>query len=212
MPSGLARQLDWSRTFTAEQIDGLAREPLPTERAVLDLHAQLARSRDAVAACDPLNARLDVDRELFLPGDLLPKVDRMSMAHSLEVRVPYLDHEVTDWMLALPGRFKGRAGKGKPLLRRLSRTLLPPRLVARRKQGFDVPVGPWMRGALREPLTDLLAEETVRRRGLFEPRVVTDLVSEHLRGEADHGERLWLLAALEGWQQGVLDRLPAVAE
>ena len=206
MAPGLARQLDWSRVFGAARIDALAAEALPSEERLLELHAGLGARWDARAAADPLQARLETDRELFLPGDLLPKVDRMSMAHSLEVRVPYLDHAVTDWMLSLPGRFKGRCLRGKPLLRALSGRALPAELVARRKQGFDVPISAWLRGPLREPLTDLLSEGTVRRRGLFRPEPVSSMMREHLSGEADHGERLWLLLALEGWQQQVLDR------
>jgi len=132
-------------------------------------------------------------------------VDRMSMAHSLEVRVPYLDHDVVDWMLRLPGRYKAGGGRGKLLLRRLSATLLPRKLVAPRKQGFDVPISGWLRGPLREAMTDLLAEETVRRRGLFRPEAVLRMVREHLEKQADHGERLWLLVALEGWQRQVLE-------
>jgi asparagine synthase (glutamine-hydrolysing) len=85
---------------------------------------------------------------------------------------------------------------------------LPPSLVARRKQGFDVPVSDWLRGALREPLGDYLAEETVRRRGLFRPAAVSTMMREHLSGRADHGERLWLLMALEGWSRVALDRAP----
>jgi asparagine synthase (glutamine-hydrolysing) len=206
MPRGLDRQLDWSRVFAAAEIDALASEPLPDESRVLALHEELARRWQERAEIDPINARLETDRELFLPGDLLPKVDRMSMAHSLEVRVPYLDNELADFVLSQPGRRKVRGRQVKWMLRRFAATVLPESAAGRRKQGFDVPVAEWLRGTLRDALTDYLSEAAVRRRGLFRPETVASMVKQHLRGEADHGERLWLLMALEGWMQATLDR------
>ena len=139
----------------------------------------------------------------------MPKVDRMSMAHSLEVRVPYLDNELTEFVLAQPGSLKVRGRQVKWMLRRFASTLLPNGAATRRKQGFDVPVSSWLRGPLREATTDLLAPRNVRDRGLFKGEVVTRMLEQHFAGEADHGERLWLLMALEGWMQAVLDRRPA---
>jgi asparagine synthase (glutamine-hydrolysing) len=205
MPPGLARQLDWSRVFEPEAIDELAMAPLPTEDALLEAHGDLARDWERRAASDPVNARLEADRALFLPGDLLPKVDRMSMAVSLEVRVPYLDEDLADYVLALPGAHKVGLNEGKKVLRRVARRLLPAQILRRPKQGFDVPIGAWLRGSLREPMTDLLSEAAVRRRGLFRPEVVGRWVREHLADEPGRGEALWLLLALEGWMSRVLD-------
>ena len=205
LSAGLARQLDWSRVFEAESIDELAAEPLPPEDALLEAHADLARAWEQVAARDPVNARLETDRALFLPGCLLPKVDRMSMAVSLEVRVPYLDEDLADYVLALPGRHKVRGREGKVVLRRVAQRLLPAEILHRPKQGFDVPIGAWLRGPLREAMSDLLSEPAVRRRGLFRPAVVTRWIREHLAGEPGRGEPLWLLVALEGWMSRVLD-------
>jgi asparagine synthase (glutamine-hydrolysing) len=205
MPSGLARQLDWSRVLTADAIDELSASPLPGEDALLDAHAGLAKEWERVAAGDPVNARLMTDRVLFLPGDLLPKVDRMSMAASLEVRVPYLDEDLADYVLALPGSQKIHGTKGKAVLRRVAKRLLPASILNRPKQGFDVPIGAWLRGPLKAPMTDLLSEGTVKRRGLFRPEVVTRWIREHDDGHAAHAEPLWLLVALEGWMSRVLD-------
>ena len=95
------------------------------------------------------------------------------------------------------------------MLRRFAATVLPDGLALRRKQGFDVPVADWLRGTLRDALTDYLSDSAVRRRGLFRPETVSSMVKRHLQGEADHGERLWLLMAREGWMQATLDRQPA---
>jgi asparagine synthase (glutamine-hydrolysing) len=209
MPRALDRQLDWSRVYTAAEIDSLAGDPLPDEARMVALHAGLARRWHERAEIDPINARLETDRELFLSGDLLPKVDRMSMAHSLEVRVPYLDNDLADFVLAQPGSRKVRGRQVKWMLRRFAATVLPDGAAFRRKQGFDVPVADWLRGTLRGALTDYLSESAVRRRGLFRPETVSSMVKEHLQGEADHGERLWLLMALEGWMQATLDHQPA---
>jgi asparagine synthase (glutamine-hydrolysing) len=205
MPSGLARQLDWSRVLSASAIDELAAVPLPGEDELLAAHAGLALEWERHAARDPVNARLETDRVLFLPGDLLPKVDRMSMAASLEVRVPYLDEDLADYVISLPGTHKVHGTQGKAVLRRVARELLPASILARPKQGFDVPIGAWLRGSLREPMIDLLSEEAVRRRGLFRPEVVTSWIVGHLAGEPGLGEPLWLLLALEGWMSRVLD-------
>jgi asparagine synthase (glutamine-hydrolysing) len=96
------------------------------------------------------------------------------------------------------------------LLRRLAGELLPEEIVERKKHGFDVPIGEWLRGPLRPALTDYLSEDATRRRGLLRPEGVAALVREHLAGERDRGEALFTLLALEGWQQRVLDRAATV--
>ncbi|MBT8461677.1 MAG: asparagine synthase C-terminal domain-containing protein, partial [Gemmatimonadetes bacterium] len=151
------------------------------------------------AARDPINARLAIDRELFLPGDLLPKVDRMSMAHSLEVRVPYLDNEVADFMLTLPGQFKQSLLRDKIILREVAAALLPKSGALRRKRGFEVPIDDWLRGPLRPALTDLLAPDLVDRQRVLRSSEVTRMVDAHLERRADHGRALWSLMVLSRW-------------
>jgi asparagine synthase (glutamine-hydrolysing) len=211
MHPSLERQLDWGRVFLPEEIDSLATIPLPDEAALAALHDPIAAIWHKMASCDPVNARLWGDLALFLPGDLLPKVDRMSMAHSLEVRVPFLDNELVTYLAALPGHLKVGLRRGKLLLRRAVSGLLPSAAVHRRKQGFDVPVAAWLRGGLRETLLDSLSPEAVQRRGLFRPEAVGQLLRQHLTEGHDHGERLWALLALELWMQRALDRTPGVA-
>jgi asparagine synthase (glutamine-hydrolysing) len=205
MAPGLARQLHWGRIFTSAEIDSLATEPLASEEAMLEPLAGLADRWLRFNRTDPVNGRLTTDRESFLPGDLLPKVDRMSMAHSLEVRVPFLDNEVVDFVLPLPGRLKATLLRDKILLRRAIEPLIPRTTATRRKQAFATPIGPWLRADLRTAATDLLSPESVARRGWFEPGRVTDMLEEHLEKRWDHGTALWTLMVLEHWFRRVDD-------
>jgi asparagine synthase (glutamine-hydrolysing) len=198
MAPGLPRQLDWGRVLGAEAIDRLT-PGLSSEDEMLAPYADLAERWRRFAATDPVNGRLEADREVFLPGDLLPKVDRMSMAHSLEVRVPFLGDEVVDLVLPMPGRLKQTLRRDKVVLRRAARELLPPETVGRRKQGFDVPIGAWLRGPLREAAGDLLSAEGVARCGLCSPGEIVALRDAHLAGRLDLGREVWALLVLHHW-------------
>ncbi len=198
MQPGLKRQLDWGRLFSAEQIDRVAM-PTGRDEEMWRSYSELAERWLQLADSDPVNGRLMTDREVFLPGDLLPKVDRMSMAHSLEVRVPYLDNGVVDLMLGLSGGLKQSLFKDKMLLRASSEGLLPQEATHRRKRGFEVPIGAWLRGALRPAMSDLLAPEKLQRAGVLRPEVVAEMVEQHLEGRHDHGKQLWALVVLSRW-------------
>ena len=136
-----------------------------------------------------------LDVATYLPGDLLLKADIASMAHSLELRSPFLDHEVMALGLALPDRLKARGREGKVALRRAFADELPPDVATRTKTGFGVPLGRWFREDLREIAHDVLSTD----RGWFRPDTVSRLLAEHEAGRADHGHRLWCLLMLELW-------------
>ena len=136
-----------------------------------------------------------LDLETYLPGDLLLKADIASMAHSLELRSPFLDHEVVELGLALPPHLKTRGREGKVALRRAFAADLPSDIGARGKTGFGVPLGRWFREDLRELAHDVLATD----RGWFREDSVKALLDEHETGRADHGHRLWCLLMLELW-------------
>jgi asparagine synthase (glutamine-hydrolysing) len=136
-----------------------------------------------------------LDIETYLPGDLLVKADLASMAHSLELRSPFLDHEVVALGLALPDSLKTRGLEGKVALRRAFAADLPPEIADRGKTGFGVPLGRWFRSDLRDLARELLS----RDRGWFRPEAVRRLLEEHESGRADHGHRLWCLLMLELW-------------
>jgi asparagine synthase (glutamine-hydrolysing) len=147
--------------------------------------------------------RLDV--ATYLPGDLLPKSDIASMAHSLELRSPLLDHRVLELGLSLPDRLKQHGLEGKLALRRAFADQLPPLVAGRGKSGFGVPLAEWFRGELRPLARDVLLDERARGRGLFHGSAVARLIDEHAAGRADHGHRLWTLVMLELWQRAHID-------
>ncbi len=136
-----------------------------------------------------------LDVATYLPGDLLLKADLASMAHSLELRSPFLDHEVVAVGLALPDRLKARGREGKVALRRAFAQDLPAQVAERGKTGFGVPLGRWFREDLRELARDVLSTD----RGWFRPDTVSRLLDEHQTGRVDHGHRLWCLLMLELW-------------
>ena len=147
-----------------------------------------------------------LDTTTYLPGAVLAKVDRMSMAHSLEVRSPLLDHNVYEFAARLPGRLKLRNGTTKWLLRRLAvRRGLPADLVLRPKQGFGVPVGEWFRTDQRAWITDLLLDPRSTGRGILRPDAVRELLDAHVQRRADHAATLWSLAMLELWFRQFID-------
>jgi asparagine synthase (glutamine-hydrolysing) len=153
-----------------------------------------------------VNRYLALDTATYLPGDILMKVDRMSMAHALEVRSPLLDYRLYEFAARLPRRLKVRGLRTKYLLRALARRRgIPEDLVTRRKQGFGVPIGHWFRGPLRSWIEDILLDERARRRAFFRQNEVRRLLRDHLSGSADHTARLWNLAMLELWQRAWID-------
>jgi asparagine synthase (glutamine-hydrolysing) len=153
--------------------------------------------------------RLDI--KTYLPGDLLPKSDIASMAHSLELRSPLLDHRVVELGLALPDHLKRRGREGKIALRRAFADDLPPRVSLRGKSGLGVPLAAWFRGELRPLARELLLGEPARSRGWFRPPAVERLLEDHAAGRADNGHRLWTLVMLELWQRAHVDEPVAAA-
>jgi asparagine synthase (glutamine-hydrolysing) len=145
----------------------------------------------------------------YMQDDILTKVDRTSMAHSLEVRVPLLDHTVVELVTALPAAWKLRGRTTKYLLKKLACRLLPRHIVHRRKRGFGIPVAGWLRGPLRDLAQDLLAPERLRRQGIFEPGAVGGLLAEHLEGRVNHRKPLLTLLLFQLWHDRWLTGNPA---
>jgi asparagine synthase (glutamine-hydrolysing) len=148
------------------------------------------------------------DAETYLPEDILTKIDRMSMAHSLESRVPLLDNEVIAFAATLPAALKIKNRRRKHVLKEAAATLLPRELIDRPKRGFGVPIGVWFRGNLRELFVDTLLSPTSLTRGYFQPAFIRNVIDEHQSGKRDHSFRLWQLVVFERWHRHYVDSRP----
>jgi asparagine synthase (glutamine-hydrolysing) len=151
-----------------------------------------------------LSALQKMDIERSLPLDILTKVDRMSMAHSLEAREPLLDHKLVEFAATIPPRLQLKNGSGKHVFKQALRGVLPDAVIDRPKQGFGIPLGHWFRGGLKDLLHDTLLAGPALRRGLFEPEYVRTLIARHERGR-DLGLQLWTLLSFELWCRAFLD-------
>jgi asparagine synthase (glutamine-hydrolysing) len=203
-----ARLANWFPLFNREALPELLASDMPrpvvtgaTERLIA---GHLSRS-DAVA---PVNRMLYVDTKLWLSDYLLLRGDKLTMAASIEARVPLLDHKLVEFAASLPAGLKLRGLTRKYLLKRVARSLLPSQIVDRKKQGFPIPIAAWFRNEARPVLRDMLAPDTIRRRGLFAPAYVGRLMDEHESGRADHSVLLMGLLAVELWHRAFLDRRP----
>ncbi|NII11166.1 XrtA/PEP-CTERM system amidotransferase [Oleiagrimonas sp. C23AA] len=160
----------------------------------------------------PLSLAQYLDFKTWLPGDILTKVDRASMAHSLEVRVPVLDHRLVEWASSVPPALKLRGGEGKFIFKKMLEPDLPHEVLYRSKMGFRVPVAAWFRGALRSRLQQSLMQGALAESGYFEPAMVARLVHQHVSGQRDHSPTLWSLLMLDAFlrrTQGQADGLAA---
>ncbi len=167
------------------------------------------RFYDAAPARDRLSRLLYLDTKTYLNSDILTKVDRMSMATSLEVRVPMLDHEFVEWVTALPVEWKFRAGTRKHILKKLAERLgIPSAVLHRKKQGFQMPLVEWMRSEHKTQFWGVLLEPRTLQRGYFKPAVVRSLIDEHLRGRRNRSGLLWRMLVLELWQRNFMESRP----
>jgi asparagine synthase (glutamine-hydrolysing) len=201
------RYLDTVGFFTTDRERNLFSEDFLTAANTKDAIAEVRRFYSEANAPDCLSRLLYLDTKSYLTGDVLTKVDRMSMATSLEVRCPILDHVLVEWVASLPSEWKYRNGVRKYLLRRLAERLGVPGL-NRPKQGFAMPLTHWWKGELRDTLLPILLEPKTLQRGYLNAAAVRQLVNEHLSGRRDYGQELWLLLIFELWHRNFLERAP----
>jgi asparagine synthase (glutamine-hydrolysing) len=158
-----------------------------------------------VSDADPLSTLLYLDSKTYLPGDILTKVDRMSMAVSLEARAPLLDHKLIEFVTRIPASLKMRGLEGKHIFKRAISDFVPAEILHRPKQGFGVPINQWINVELRGRIRETITEPRARERGYVEPAYITRLLDEHERGRRDHSTQLWSLFMLELWQRAFMD-------
>jgi asparagine synthase (glutamine-hydrolysing) len=170
--------------------------------AAIDPRASLGLIRGAMSragTADPMARAQFADIETYLVGDILAKVDRASMAHSLEVRAPLLDHELVSWAATVPPDLKIRSTGGKYIFKRALEPFVPHENLYRTKQGFATSLAPQFRGAGAATVRRRLQSEHVRDSGLFDPAAIETLISQHESGAFDHNQAIWSLLMFEGW-------------
>jgi len=196
-----ARHYLWKKGMLPDQ-----QQPIFTKEAwnAIGNESALDVAQQYWSSCPSENAvdkALFLDAKLFLQDDVLTKVDRASMAVSLEVRAPLLDHTVVEFLASLPLEFKLKGNTGKFLLKRVAERMLPHSIVHRRKQGFASPVSQWIREPFKELLMDLTAEDRLQRAGIFNATAARTIVQEHFNDTADHELILWRLLMFELWHE-----------
>jgi asparagine synthase (glutamine-hydrolysing) len=204
-PDAIGRLVNWFPLFNEEEKKRLLS---PEFNQVLNsgsLHEVFAAQLRQANTPDRLARMLYVDTKLWLADDLLARGDKMTMAGSLEARVPFLDHKLVEFAAALPANLKLNGLVRKYLLRQVARKWVPAAIVERKKKGFPVPLGQWFRREARPFVRDLLSPATLRRRGLFDPKYVETLLHRHESGKIDAGALIWGLLNVELWFRQFVD-------
>ena len=200
----VARHHVWFGSFTPDDQDMLLSDEVK-RASDGDIYRDARRIFAECDSNDLTECMQSLDTQLYLAEDILTKVDRASMAVSLEVRAPYLDPRVAEFAASLPSRYKLHGYTSKYILKRAAKGLVPPFVWRRGKKGFGVPFAQWLKAELRPMARDLLSAERLRRGGLFNPEYVARLQDEHERGVANHRKLLWTLLSFELWRESFVE-------
>lgn len=205
------RYARWMSIFTASDVRRLYTTAFAD--AVADVHPlrSVAAAVDGSSRGSAPERAAAADIATYLPDDLLVKMDIASMAHSLELRSPLLDHVVVEFAASLPLQHKLQGATQKRILRTLAARLLPPEIVSRPKAGFGVPLEHWLRGPMQDFARAILLDPVALRRGYFRPEAVAALVDDHVTARANNHSRIWLLLVLEIWHRLFVDARPSPA-
>jgi len=203
-----SRYIDSISYFDEDSKRNLLSADVRRELAGIDSANSFRRLLEAPRSSERLDHLLYLDSKTYLPSDILTKVDRMSMAHSIEAREPLLDHKLIEFVQTIPAALKLRGSVGKHILKAAVRGLVPDEIINRPKQGFGVPIKRWFNNELRELLYDTLTDSRTLQRGYFDQAAVNEILDEHRRGRRDNSTHLWGLLTLELWHRAFIDRRP----
>lgn len=195
-----------AQLFAGNDADDMYRKVMRLSELQLTPEQTVTGSSKVPPLNDLLSDFIVRDMTGYLPGDILVKLDRASMATGLEARCPILDHRVVEFSWRLPNTAKVRDGQGKWILRQVLNRYLPRHLIDRPKQGFDVPVGAWLKGPLRSWAADLLSEARLRRQNLLDEQRVQNCWRDHLSGNRDHSRTLWAVLMLQSWLETTVEQ------
>jgi len=188
----------WREVFPFSTRQELLNEP-PEENLYLNLVRKMVEEEKDRFDGDIINLMLYMDVKGLLPGDMLTKVDRMSMANSLEVRVPFLDHTFAEYVFQLKGNMKLKGKNRKYILMETFKDLLPPSLHRRPKWGFEMPIGAWLRKELKFLIHEYLSEDLIRKQAFFNYEIIKGLIHQHMNGRQDTSWHLWNLIVFQHW-------------
>ena len=190
--------LEKNRLYTEEFSKRLQKE---------DAYAFIRHYFDKARSFDLLNRQMFVDIHSYLVDNILVKVDRMSMATSLEARVPFLDHRFVEFAANIPGKLKLKGYRTKHILKQAMSGILPPEILARGKEGFSIPIKNWLKKELNPMMMDVLSPQRIKQEGYFCSEYIERLKNEHVNGIENHSHRLWALMIFEIWQDKYLKQL-----
>jgi asparagine synthase (glutamine-hydrolysing) len=200
------RYLSWVSFFNEDLLGRLLGEELSASLSAWDPDRVHRGHLHRNNGMDPLDAILYLDVKTYLADDLLMLADKMSMASSLELRVPFCDHRLLEFVASVPASVRIRGFRLKSFLKSVMAPLLPREVLTRPKRGFTPPLAPWLTGPLREPTLQLLSQDRIRKRGYFRPDAVRWLLEQHFSGRQNLFDQIFALLVLELWFQAFLDR------
>jgi asparagine synthase (glutamine-hydrolysing) len=197
-------------SFNSEGLHDVLSKDVAAGVREFDLYRDMVAMMRVPNSGQRIDSLLYLDSKTYLPGDILTKVDRMSMANSLETRSPLLDHLLIEFVQTIPAQFKLNGHQTKFILKEAVRGLVPEEIINRKKHGFSVPIAAWFKHELKDMVSDVLMDSTTRSRGLFDARAVKRIFREHQEGRRDNSRHLWQLLVLELWYRTFIDHQPAI--
>jgi asparagine synthase (glutamine-hydrolysing) len=197
-PDGIRNSI-WLGSFTFPGIEKVVSSEILNHFDRIRLVEEISSYEETFPIKDLTTLLQYLDLKLYLQESILVKVDRASMACSLEVRAPFLDYELVEFVMGLPAELKLKGFTSKYVLKKAMKNLLPKEVIQRKKKGFGVPIAKWVKGPLRELFEELLSPERIRREGFLNPEYVTTLLQDHLMNKKDNRKQLWTLLVWELW-------------
>jgi asparagine synthase (glutamine-hydrolysing) len=197
-PDGIRNSV-WLGSFSFQDIEKVVSSEILNHYDRIKLIEEISLYKEGILIKDSLTLLQYLDMQLYLQESILVKVDRASMACSLEVRAPFLDYELVEFVMGLPSGLKLKGLTSKYILKKIMKNILPKEIIKRKKKGFGVPIAKWAKGPLKGLFEELLSPDRIRREGFLDPKYVTMLFQDHLAGRKDNRKQLWTLLIWELW-------------